>query len=710
VEGERVRVRHLDDVRFVLFASMFLAGLSSRALSQDGITPTPTGPKFPRLANIYLHGAVNAADVPALARWDLLVLDSVWTDEQLAWIRTLNPDIKIFFYTCPYCIAVPVAPGDAWRRVNYDYAESNDLWWRNADRSIASDWPNVQMANMTDWCPRGPQGNWRSFLAWRIRWLMATRPSLDGVFFDNFWNARSWQQGNIVRLDSDCNPTHNPAGCDGVMDSPALLDSLWNQACRGLASEVRAHFDLLDPQRPPQRPLAILANGASDYFPWLNGTMYEHFPSGHANVDPWNPHGYNWNHEMLDYPDGYLAAPFRPEPYNAQILNAEWRQVDATGNPIRDAEFERHKRFTFGSALLGDGFYSLDAGTNHGALWWEPEYDNGGLAAGYLGRAKGPMVRVARPNGPELVQNGSFGIFSSPWRAQPTRSDGTLELDFLTPRTTPAAAKLEIRSTEPGGSLKLYQEVPVLGGFGYTLRFWARSDSPRTLLVHLYSEDCVENRCLGDRTFLLSTNWKLFEVSFVSLGNTRAGLNFLLQEPGTVWLDDVSLQLGDTSVYRRDFENGIVLVNYTNHEQTVELGGTFYRMFRAGMTDLDGAAVRRERVPPSDARILLRDPVSTDVTAPPAAANALQQNRPNPFNPTTRIQFTLARDEDVHLQILDLAGRKIRTVLLEPRTAGLHEVEWDGTDTFGRRVASGVYLYRITTPSLTETRKLTLVQ
>ncbi len=701
------RVRCLGESAFM---AGFLAVGASGVAAQDGQIPVLEGPDYPRLANVYLHGTVDPADIPLLARWDLLVLDSVWTDEQLAWIRTLNPDIKIFFYTCPYCIGVPVAPGDTWRRVNYDYAQLHDLWWRNANRTIASDWPGSQMANMTELCPTGPQGAWREFMAWRIRWLMATRPSLDGVFFDNFWSSRSWQQGNIVQLDSDCNPTHNPAGCNGVMDEPADLDSLWNRAARGLARDVRAQFDQLDPQRSPQRPLAIMSNGASDYFPWLNGTMYEEFPSKHANPDQWNPHGYNWNHEMADYPQGYLVAPFRPAPYNTQVLNAAWKEIDVNGDPLRSEEFERHKRFTLGSALLGDGFYSLDVGSTHGALWWEPEYDNSGLGTGYLGRAKGPMYRAVRPAGNEVVQNGSFAVFSTPWIAQATQSDGSVEMDFVVPRSTPASAKLEIQNLSPGGSLKLYQEVPVLGGFGYTLRFWARADAPRTLVVHLYSEDCAENRCLGDRTFRLETTWKSYEVSFVAAGHTRAGLNFLLNEAGSVWLDDVSLRLGDTSVYRRDFENGIVLLNYTNEDQRVNLGGTFYRMFRPGSDAFDGSAVREELVPPSDARILLRSPLTTDAAsiAPPTAA--LRQNTPNPFNPQTRIQFTLARDEDVQLQILDLAGRRVRTVLLEPRLAGSHEVEWDGTDTFGRRVASGVYLYRLTTPSLTETRKLTMVQ
>ena len=47
-------------------------------------------------------------------------------------------------------------------------------------------------------------------------------------------------------------------------------------------------------------------------------------------------------------------------------------------------DFERHKRFTMVSALMGDGYYSLDAAeTGHGSIWWEGEYDTPGVATGF---------------------------------------------------------------------------------------------------------------------------------------------------------------------------------------------------------------------------------------------------------------------------------------------------------------------------------------
>jgi hypothetical protein len=74
---------------------------------------------------------------------------------------------------------------------------------------------------------------------------------------------------------------------------------------------------------------------------------------------------------------------------------------------------------------------------------------------------------------------------------------------------------------------------------------------------------------------------------------------------------------------------------------------------------------------------------------------ALHQNFPNPFNPITQIQFDLPRPSHAEVQIFDLLGRKIRTLLDELHTAGSHRASWDGRDDAGRAAASGVYLVRV---------------
>ena len=88
----------------------------------------------------------------------------------------------------------------------------------------------------------------------------------------------------------------------------------------------------------------------------------------------------------------------------------------------------------------------------------------------------------------------------------------------------------------------------------------------------------------------------------------------------------------------------------------------------------------------------------------------LRDNFPNPFNPLTTIRFGVARDERVLLDVFDVRGRLVRNLLNETRPAGYHTVAWDGLDNRGARVVSGVYLYRLTAGSYSETKRMLLIK
>ena len=96
--------------------------------------------------------------------------------------------------------------------------------------------------------------------------------------------------------------------------------------------------------------------------------------------------------------------------------------------------------------------------------------------------------------------------------------------------------------------------------------------------------------------------------------------------------------------------------------------------------------------------------------APDAARLALGQNVPNPFNPATTIAFSLPRSGPVRLQVFDVRGRLVRTLLDETRDAGAHRVVWDGTDDQGVQAASGIYLYRMAADGQVLQNKMTLVK
>jgi hypothetical protein len=89
----------------------------------------------------------------------------------------------------------------------------------------------------------------------------------------------------------------------------------------------------------------------------------------------------------------------------------------------------------------------------------------------------------------------------------------------------------------------------------------------------------------------------------------------------------------------------------------------------------------------------------------------LGANFPNPFNPTTSLQYALPDEMPVELSIYDILGRKIRVLVREKsQVAGYYTLSWDGRDQQGRPTSSGVYFYRLVTPTFSRSHKMTLIK
>jgi photosystem II stability/assembly factor-like uncharacterized protein len=84
----------------------------------------------------------------------------------------------------------------------------------------------------------------------------------------------------------------------------------------------------------------------------------------------------------------------------------------------------------------------------------------------------------------------------------------------------------------------------------------------------------------------------------------------------------------------------------------------------------------------------------------------LYQNFPNPFNPSTVIKFILIESTNAKLEIFDILGRKIKTLLNSYLQKGLHSTMWDGRNDKGKLMPNGVYIYRLTTDKLNESKKM----
>ena len=88
----------------------------------------------------------------------------------------------------------------------------------------------------------------------------------------------------------------------------------------------------------------------------------------------------------------------------------------------------------------------------------------------------------------------------------------------------------------------------------------------------------------------------------------------------------------------------------------------------------------------------------------------LHPSQPNPFNPRTEIRYELPADGSVSLTVYDVTGRQVRVLVNESKQAGVHSASWDGTDSQGRALASGVYFYRLEALGFSQTRRMTLVK
>lgn len=90
---------------------------------------------------------------------------------------------------------------------------------------------------------------------------------------------------------------------------------------------------------------------------------------------------------------------------------------------------------------------------------------------------------------------------------------------------------------------------------------------------------------------------------------------------------------------------------------------------------------------------------------------SLDQNFPNPFNPSTQIRFSLPETANVSLTIFNVLGEKIMTLVNnESLNSGTHTFTWNGRNEYGQVVPSGVYFYRVNSPKFTETKKMMMLK
>ncbi len=173
---------------------------------------------------------------------------------------------------------------------------------------------------------------------------------------------------------------------------------------------------------------------------------------------------------------------------------------------------------------------------------------------------------------------------------------------------------------------------------------------------------------------------------------------------------------GTTTPYRQ----GMKIIDITNNKVLLELNdaANYYTAPTIWDVDNDGileCLVSKFNYPNFTQNYLIayNTGISTSVATSSEAEKInfeLMQNFPNPFNPTTNIQFNIEQPGNVNLKIYDITGKEVTTLINEEMNAGSHEVLWNGTDYNNNKVASGVYFYRLNYNGNYNTKKMLLLK
>ena len=140
--------------------------------------------------------------------------------------------------------------------------------------------------------------------------------------------------------------------------------------------------------------------------------------------------------------------------------------------------------------------------------------------------------------------------------------------------------------------------------------------------------------------------------------------------------------------------------------------------FFLGLANLPGTSMDPELLnvvcvyPDEDSPVVVEtNALSLDENLTIPTQFALHQNYPNPFNPSTQISFDVPEGSElVRLNIYNILGKKVSTLLNNVMSPGMHKIEWNAKDNEGNPVASGIYFYELSSSSFTARKKMLLIR
>jgi len=379
-----------------------------------------------------------------------------------------------------------------------------------------------------------------------------------------------------------------------------------------------------------QFPDLIISGGTRDAggYTDMNGVQMEGFPTN-SEFTTANPVYDRIGSLLAKYT--YQSRQRTTGPAHSHVLTktpSRLYPVDSSTRPSNNRNF----RFAFGMTLLEDGYFAGFNSRTYPDLWYDeyavdvtPGSSNYGSAVesnpndesqirlhtGWLGKPTGLRQRIYndnefRPN-LSLIQSGTFENSSdlAAW------TENNVGLSITTSPQNVQDGSRALRASRHTTYQNLLFGASIRGprsnfvaGREYTFVFSAKASRPRE--ISATSGGHAER-------FLLGTDWQRFVVSFTATETGEFRTNFNVgQENTEVWVDSIYLFEGNPNLFRRDFDNGIVVVNATPQQKTIALGGTYQRINGTQDSINNGASITSVTLPAYDTALL----VTPDSSAP----------------------------------------------------------------------------------------------
>lgn len=508
-------------------------------------------PGFPRTANLWGSWNLVPKGMEYASRVDLW-LGAHFSADQIRKLRDLNPNCYILN--------------------SINTVENNDVpddyFLRDVNGKKIEVWPGAYRLNLT----RPEVADYQARYAYQK--MLESGLRYDGCFFDNFMMSQSWQRKDIYD-----NPVQVDADSDGQPDKPEDLDKAWRA---GVFRELQTWRKYMPhalttghSQGYPHPDVAEIFNGQGI------GFMTTDVIEGKASF------AYLW-----DYYHAWCDRTVKPAITSVESAVPDQIAYGYDFEPKKKTpastwafarDYYPYMRFGLAFTLMNDGYFSHELGdTDHGQDWWYDELDF------KLGAPLGPAVQISPAGQPvnptpiPLLDNPDFSRDLQGswylWCDTAASCAATVRREPTGGKSGTPAARITITSAGRSGGIEFAQNHRKLEkGKSYQITFNARSSVPTDMTLFSSKNAPNWDNYGLQRTLHLTREWQTFTTTFTATqAASDARFQFIFSAtPGDVWIDAITVVEGRPDLYRRDFQNGIVLLNGTHSRQAIDVGPGF---------------------------------------------------------------------------------------------------------------------------------------